>query len=111
MLEMMRKLMLPPTTPSSSKSFSEESESNISYELEEAVEEFMAWMERTCPPPKSGAEKEIPTDIYEELKVSYNEDLELRIETETTYEDQVVIFLNSSETTGLAMSSDGEIVG
>lgn len=110
MLKMMRKLMPPPTTPSSSESFSEESESNRSYELEEVVEEFMAWIERTCPPPKSGAEEENPTDIYEELKVSYNEDLELRIETETTYEDQVV-YLNSGETTGLAVSSDGEIVG
>lgn len=37
-------------------------------------------MERARPPPKSGVDEKILADIYEELEVSYNKDLQLRID-------------------------------
>lgn len=108
MLQIARKQMSSPISPSSSESFSNDSDSCPSNELE-AVEEFRTWMERTCSPPKTGAEEGIPTDIYNDIEVSYNEDLQLRIKTETN-KDQVVQF-NSGEATGSVESSHEEIVG
>lgn len=85
-----------------SESFSEESETEPSGKLQ-TVDEFIMWIGRACHLRK-GSDELILADTYDELEVSYNEDLQLRIENETTYKEQVAQ-LNSSVTTGPAEDS------
>lgn len=64
----MARLQCPPfASQTSFDSLNEGYESDPSKELEEVVEEFMPWLERTRPPPKIGAEEEIPIDVLEEF--------------------------------------------